>query len=107
MSSVNLVYSNTGTIGPQDGDIQIALKEGHQPTAEFVKKLRAVLPKEFPGSQFAFLPADMTSQILNFGAPAPIDVQISAGNDNNLPANFKPMRDKMLTRTQGAYLVHC
>ena len=80
LSSVNLVYSNTGTIGPEDGDIQIALKEGHQPTAEFVKKLRAVLPKEFPGSQFAFLPADMTSQILNFGAPAPLDVSIAGRN---------------------------
>jgi hypothetical protein len=52
LSSVNLVYSNTGTIGPQDGDIQIALKEGHEPTAEFVKKLREVLPKEFPGTSF-------------------------------------------------------
>ncbi|MFZ0871998.1 MAG: efflux RND transporter permease subunit [Rhodanobacter sp.] len=85
LSSVNLVYSNTGTIGPQDGDIQIALKEGHQPTAEYVKKLREQLPKEFPGSEFAFLPADMTSQILNFGAPAPLDVSItgrdSAGNE--------------------------
>jgi multidrug efflux pump subunit AcrB len=85
LSSVNLVYSNTGTIGPQDGDIQIALKPGHQPTAEFVKKLREQLPKAFPGSEFAFLPADMTSQILNFGAPAPLDVSItgrdSAGNE--------------------------
>jgi multidrug efflux pump subunit AcrB len=81
LSSVNLVYSNTGTIGPQDGDIQIALKEGHAPTADYVKNLRELLPREFPGTQFAFLPPDMTSQILNFGAPAPLDIQI-AGRDN-------------------------
>jgi multidrug efflux pump subunit AcrB len=81
LSSVNLVYSNTGTIGPQDGDIQIALKEGHAPTADYVKKLRELLPQEFPGTQFAFLPPDMTSQILNFGAPAPLDIQV-AGRDN-------------------------
>jgi multidrug efflux pump subunit AcrB len=81
LSSVNLVYSNSGTIGPQDGDIQIALKEGHQPTADFVKTLRERLPREFPGSEFAFLPADMTSQILNFGAPAPLDVSID-GRDS-------------------------
>ncbi|HTD29447.1 MAG TPA: efflux RND transporter permease subunit, partial [Xanthomonadaceae bacterium] len=81
LSSTNLVYSNTGTIGPQDGDIQIALKEGHQPTADFVKKLRERLPQEFPGTEFAFLPPDMTSQILNFGAPAPLDVSID-GRDS-------------------------
>jgi multidrug efflux pump subunit AcrB len=80
LSSVNLVYSNTGTIGPQDGDIQITLKPGHRPGAAYIKRLREVLPGQFPGTQFAFLPADMTSQILNFGAPAPLDVAI-AGRD--------------------------
>jgi multidrug efflux pump subunit AcrB len=81
LSSVNLVYSNTGSIGPQDGDIQIALKEGHAPAAGYVKKLRELLPRLFPGSDFAFLPADMTDQILNFGAPAPLDVSVT-GRDN-------------------------
>jgi multidrug efflux pump subunit AcrB len=76
VSGVNLAYSNTGTIGPQDGDIMITLDEGHGPTAGFVKTLRQVLPDAFPGSSFAFLPADIISQILNFGAPAPIDVSI-------------------------------
>ncbi|WP_243050197.1 efflux RND transporter permease subunit [Dyella sp. RRB7] len=80
LSGVNMVYNASGTIGPQDGDIQVVLKEGHAPTAEFVKQLRARLPREFPGTQFAFLPADMSSQILNFGAPAPLDVSI-AGRD--------------------------
>jgi multidrug efflux pump subunit AcrB len=80
LSGVNMVYNSSGTIGPQDGDIQVVLKKGHAPTADFVKQLRARLPREFPGTQFAFLPADMSSQILNFGAPAPLDVSI-AGRD--------------------------
>jgi multidrug efflux pump subunit AcrB len=79
-SSVDMVYSNTGTTGPQDGDIQIALNEGHRPTADYIKQLRERLPREFPGSQFSFLPADITSQILNFGAPAPLDVAIAGRN---------------------------
>jgi CzcA family heavy metal efflux pump len=77
-SSINTVYSNNGTIGPQDGDVMIRLNEGHRPTAEIVARLRRELPRRFAGTTFAFLPADITSQILNFGAPAPIDVQIAA-----------------------------
>ncbi|PTQ13121.1 RND transporter [Sphingomonas oleivorans] len=77
VSPLNTIYNNSGTIGPQDGDILIALNEDHRPTAEYVETLRRELPKSFPGSSFAFLPADITSQILNFGAPAPIDIQIS------------------------------
>ncbi|MDP3608450.1 MAG: efflux RND transporter permease subunit [Methylophilus sp.] len=84
ISSINMTYNNTGLIGAQDGDIQIALKEGHAPTAEYVKKLREVLPKQFPDTVFSFPPADIVSQILNFGSPAPIDLQIRGGklNDN-------------------------
>ncbi|WBO23278.1 efflux RND transporter permease subunit [Sphingomonas abietis] len=77
VSGINIAYSNNGTIGPQDGDILITLKEGHKPTAAYVQALRKALPDDFPGSSFAFLPADIVSQILNFGAPAPIDVQVS------------------------------
>ncbi|GGA25754.1 efflux RND transporter permease subunit [Dyella nitratireducens] len=80
LSGTNMVYNNSGTIGPQDGDIQILLTPDHDPSADFVKTLRAVLPREFPGTSFAFLPADMVSQILNFGAPAPLDVKISGEN---------------------------
>jgi multidrug efflux pump subunit AcrB len=69
-------YNNTGLIGSQDGDIQIALKEGHKPTPGYVREMRERLPKRFPGVTFSFLPADITSQILNFGAPAPVDLQI-------------------------------
>ncbi|MFN3799764.1 MAG: AcrB/AcrD/AcrF family protein, partial [Sphingobium yanoikuyae] len=75
VSSINTVYNNSGTIGPQDGDMLIALNKGHRPTDEFVSQLRRELPRRFPGTTFAFLPADITSQILNFGAPAPIDIQ--------------------------------
>jgi multidrug efflux pump subunit AcrB len=67
ISGINLAYSNTGTSGPEDADVLISLKEGHAATASYVKKLRTELPKEFPGTTFAFLPADIVSQILNFG----------------------------------------
>ena len=85
ISSINLTYNNTGVMGEQDGDIQIALKEGHRPTAEYIKDLRELLPREFSDTTFSFPPADIVSQILNFGAPAPIDLQIRG---NNLTANF-------------------
>ncbi|MFT0878140.1 efflux RND transporter permease subunit [Rhodopseudomonas sp. G2_2311] len=85
ISGINLTYNNTGVIGTQDADIQIKLKGEHRPTAEYVKILREQLPRQFPGMTFAFLPADIVSQILNFGAPAPIDLQIRGAN---LPANF-------------------
>jgi multidrug efflux pump subunit AcrB len=75
-SGINLSYNNTGTIGAQDGDIQISLREGHRPTAEYVERMRAELPRRFPGITFSFTPADIVSQILNFGAPAPIDLQV-------------------------------
>ncbi|MFZ5959348.1 efflux RND transporter permease subunit [Pseudomonas knackmussii] len=84
LSGIDMAYASSGTIGPQDGDIQVALRPGHAPSADYVKRLREVLPQRFPGSQFAFLPGDVSSQILNFGAPAPLDVRIS-GPDG--PAN--------------------
>ena len=76
VSGINRAYSNTGGIGPQDGDIVVSLKPDHGPTAAYVRTLRARLPLLYPGSTFAFLPADIISQILNFGAPAPIDLQV-------------------------------
>jgi multidrug efflux pump subunit AcrB len=85
ISGINMTYNNTGVIGPQDGDIQIKLREGHRPTAEYVQALREQLPRLFPGMTFAFLPADIVSQILNFGAPAPIDLQVRGADVN---ANF-------------------
>jgi multidrug efflux pump subunit AcrB len=76
VSGINMTYNNTGTIGTQDGEIQIKLNEDHAPTANYVRTLREELPERFPGVTFSFLPADIISQILNFGAPAPIDLQI-------------------------------
>ncbi|HEY0223954.1 MAG TPA: efflux RND transporter permease subunit [Pseudolabrys sp.] len=75
-SGINMTYNSSGTIGSQDGDIQIKLAENHRPTAEYVRTLREELPVRFPGVTFSFLPADIISQILNFGAPAPLDLQV-------------------------------
>jgi len=87
VSSINTTYNNSGTVGPQDGDILIQLTKDHRPTADYMRMLREHLPRDFPGSTFSFLPADITSQILNFGAPAPIDVAI-AGKDGDGNAAF-------------------
>ncbi len=80
VSAINTIYNNTGSIGESDGDIQISLTQGHAPTAGYVDRLRQQLPRLFPGMTFSFLPADIVSQILNFGAPAPIDLQIRGSN---------------------------
>ena len=83
-SSLNTSYANNGTIGPADGDILISLSEKHGPTEKYVEELRRQLPDQFPGTLFYFLPADLVSQILNFGLPAPIDIQVVG---RNLEAN--------------------
>ncbi len=79
-SGINLSYSNSAPTGTADADIMITLKEGHGPTADYVRSLRSQLPEQFPGVDFAFLPADIVSQILNFGLPAPIDIQVVGFN---------------------------
>ncbi len=94
ISGINMTYNNTGVIGPADGDILIKLKEGHRPTDEYVQAMREQLPRMFPGMTFSFLPADIVSQILNFGAPAPIDLQIRGAN---VSANFV-YANKLLNR---------
>ncbi len=75
-SGINTVYSNSAPIGPADADIQVSLAEKHHPTDDYVQQLRAKLNREFPGVIFYSLPVDMVTQILNFGLPAPIDIQI-------------------------------
>src|SRR5579885_2325966 len=75
-SGINTTYSNSATIGPADADIQVSLTEDHHPTEAYVQKLRSVLNRRFPGVIFYELPVDMVTQILNFGLPAPIDIQI-------------------------------
>ena len=79
-SGINLSYSNSAPVGTSDADILVTLSANHHPTDDYIHRLRQTLPKQFPGATFYFLPADMVGQILNFGLPAPIDVQI-VGND--------------------------
>lgn len=94
-SGTNLTYSNSGSIGPGDADILISLNEGHRSSNDYIFALRKTLKNKFPGVVFAFLPADIVNQILNFGLPSPISLQI-VGNkiqQNRLYANL--LMDKM------------
>ena len=79
-SSINYLHNASGFLGTSDADILVTLNPEHRPTADYVAALRAKLPGEFPGTSFYFLPADMVTQILNFGLPAPIDVQIEGAD---------------------------
>ena len=85
VSGINLSYSNSGTIGNADAEILGSLQPRHRPTAEYVSRLRTALQKQFPGTTFFFEPADIVSQTLNVGVPAPIDIQIVG---QNLSGNF-------------------
>jgi multidrug efflux pump subunit AcrB len=75
-SPMNTMHSTSGLVGASDADVMVSLDEKHHPTADYVRRLREELPHAFPGTLFYFLPADITTQILNFGLPAPIDVQV-------------------------------
>src|SRR6201996_2941915 len=79
-SGINLSYSNSAPIGTSDADIMVTLSPKHHPTEAYVKELRLSLAKDFPGVTFSFLPSDMVTQILNFGLPAPIDIQVIGSN---------------------------
>ena len=79
-SSINMAYSTSAPIGSMDADVLVTLNSGHRPTDDYIRQLRRDLPREFPGISFYFLPADIISQILNFGLPAPIDIQVSGPN---------------------------
>jgi multidrug efflux pump subunit AcrB len=79
-SPLNTMHSTSGVIGANDVDVLVSLRKNHRATADYVRELREELPREFPGVSFYFLPADIVTQILNFGLPAPIDVQIEGGN---------------------------
>jgi CzcA family heavy metal efflux pump len=100
ISGINIAYGNSGTIGVADGDILISLKPGHRPTDDYVAKLREELPRKFPGTSFAFLPADIVTQILNFGLPAPIDVQV-IGNDFAANRIYADKLFKRISRVPG------
>ena len=90
----NLAFADGSTIGINDGIIQVALKDGHRPTAEYIAKLRQVLPKAFPEDTFYFQAADIVTQILNFGLPAQIDVR-TVGYDLNNLAVAKQLRQRL------------
>ncbi len=104
-SGINLSYSNAGTIGTLDGEILLSLKEGHRPTEHWVTLLRSELPRRFPGVEFFFQPADIVTQILNFGLPAAIDVQFT-GNDVQGNAALAAEITKKIRAIPGAVDAH-
>jgi multidrug efflux pump subunit AcrB len=104
-SGINLSYSNAGTIGTSDAEILVSLKPGHRPTESYVHRLRDELPNSFPGVEFFFQPADIVSQILNFGQPAPIDIQLS-GQDYTQNYVIAQQIANRLRHVPGAVDVH-
>jgi CzcA family heavy metal efflux pump len=105
-SSINLSYSNSGVIGTSDAEILVGLNEKHQrPTAELVRQLRQELPKRFPGVEFFFQPADIVTQILNFGLPAPIDIQVIGADMQSSYAIAQQIANKV-RRIPGTADVH-
>src|SRR5262249_8544781 len=102
-----LSLSEGALISPADGQILIHLKEGHRPTPEYVRKLRAVLAATHPGTTFFFLAPDISTQVLNFGLPAPIDVQIvgAVGNEAQTYEVARKLAARM-ARVPGAVDVH-
>ena len=99
-SGLNLSYSTSAPIGPGDADIMVSLGKGHRPTAEYIHDLRMSLPKRFPGVTFSFVPADIVTQILNFGLPAPIDIQV-VGRDIQANRAFAGRLVSRLARVPG------
>ncbi len=104
-SGINLSYSNAGTIGTLDGEIMIALKENHRPSHVYIDALREKLPKQFPGVEFFFQPADIVTQILNFGQPAAVDVQI-LGSDTRQSYTRAALLAQEIRKIPGAVDVH-
>ncbi len=101
VSGINLSYSDSGVSGPADADITVALQKNHGPTAGYIRQLRLSLHQQFPGVVFYFLPADITTQTINFGLPAPLDIQVT-GRD--LAADQKVAADlaEKIRRVRGA-----
>jgi CzcA family heavy metal efflux pump len=94
-SPYNTMHLTSGIVGSEDGDILVSLNEDHHPTAKYVRQLRRDLPREFPGTQFYFLPADITTQILNFGLPAPIDIQLQSDDVDASTRQATAMLDEL------------
>jgi CzcA family heavy metal efflux pump len=105
-SGINTSYSNSGVIGTSDAEILVGLnEEHHHPTADYVKRLRVELPRRFPGVEFFFQPADIVTQILNFGLPAPIDIQV-VGADLQSNYDIAQQIANQLRRVPGTADVH-
>jgi CzcA family heavy metal efflux pump len=104
-SGINLSYSNSGVIGTSDAEILVGLSADHRPTEELVQHLRQVLPQRFPGVEFFFQPADIVTQILNFGLPAPIDIQVM-GADMQSNYGIAQQIANRLRRVPGTADVH-
>ena len=109
-SGINLSYSTSAPVGPSDADIFVALKPGHHPSEDYIRTLRRVLADRFPSTSFAFLPADIVTQTLNFGLPSPLDVQVSGINTdanreiaNNLMQKMRDIPGAVDLRVQQAY----
>jgi multidrug efflux pump subunit AcrB len=107
VSGINLSYNDSGISGPADADILVSLKPNHKPTANYVRKLRLSLNRDFPGTTFYFLPADIVSQTLNFGIPAPLDIQVVGRNEtvdqqvaNSIAQKIRQVRGAVDVRVQ-------
>jgi multidrug efflux pump subunit AcrB len=94
-STLNTQHATSGLFGAADADIYVSLKEDHSPTPDFIRTLRERLPREFPGVTFYFLPSDIVTQILNFGLPAPIDIQIDGNDDDGNRKVASTMLDQL------------
>src|SRR6202000_1806331 len=102
---INIALSDSATVGPMDGEILIALDEHHRPTADIIAMLRRTLPQRFAELQFFFQPADIVDQVLNFGQPAPIDVRVSAP-DQDAAFGLASQIARELTRVPGVFDSH-
>jgi multidrug efflux pump subunit AcrB len=105
ISGISNSYSNAGAFGTFDGEFQVSLNEGHRPTEHYIEEMRRELPKRFPGAEFFFQPADMVTQILNFGLPAAIDV-LFTGSDLRVNYGFAAQLVKQIRQIPGAVDTH-
>ena len=104
-SGINTAYSTSAPTGPNDADVFVSLKPDHKPSVQYERVLRGILPQAFPSVSFAFLPADIVSQTLNFGIPSPLDVQIG-GDDVNANRAYAEELLQKLRAVPGAVDLH-
>src|SRR5260370_11042775 len=107
VSGINLSYNDSGISGPADADILVSLNPGHSPTANYVRNLRLSFNRDFPGITFYFLPSDIVSETINFGLPAPLDIQVVGRNQtldqqvaNSIAQKIRQVRGAVDVRVQ-------